>query len=75
MKSHLLVAILMLGGATTAVAQQAMVQPKFFDNWSVGLQGGVSTPIKGSPFFKSMRGVAGIDVRKQITPAFGIGAE
>lgn len=75
MKSHLLVAILLLGGATTAMAQEAMVQPRFFDNWSIGLQGGASTPLKGGPFFKNMRGVAGIDIRKQITPAFGIGAE
>lgn len=75
MKTHLLVAILTLGGAATAIGQEAMVQPSFFDNWSIGLQGGASTPLTGSPFFKSMRGVAGLDIRKQITPAFGIGAE
>ncbi|MCM1490685.1 MAG: OmpA family protein [Muribaculum sp.] len=75
MKAHLLVAMVLLGGATTAMAQQAMQQPRFFDNWSIGLQGGAATPLKGGPFFKNMRGVAGIDIRKQITPAFGIGAE
>lgn len=75
MKTHLLVAMVLLGGATTAMAQEAMQQPRFFDNWSVGIQGGAATPLKGGPFFKNMRGVAGIDVRKQITPAFGIGVE
>lgn len=75
MKTRLLVAILLLGGATTVMAQEAMQQPRFFDNWSIGLQGGAATPLKGGPFFKNMRGVAGIDIRKQITPAFGIGAE
>ena len=75
MKKHLLVAIVLLGGATTVMAQEAMQKPKFFDNWSIGLQGGAATPLKGGPFFKNMRGVGGLDIRKQITPAFGIGAE
>lgn len=75
MKTRLLVAILLLGGATTVMAQQALQQPRFFDNWSIGVQGGAVTPLKGGGFFKNMRGVAGLDVRKQITPAFGIGAE
>lgn len=75
MKTRLLVAIALLGGATTVIAQEALQQPSFFSNWSIGLQGGAATPLKGGPFFKNMRGVAGIDIRKQITPAFGIGAE
>lgn len=75
MKTRLLVAIALLGGATTVMAQEAMQKPRFFDNWSIGLQGGAATPLKGGPFFKNMRGVAGIDIRKQVTPAFGIGVE
>lgn len=75
MKTHLLVALALLGGATTAMAQESMQKPRFFDNWSIGLQGGASTPLKAHGFFKNMRGVAGLDIRKQITPAFAIGAE
>lgn len=61
-------------GSFTAAAQ-VIEQPKFFDNWSIGIDGGVTTPLKNNPFFKSMRGTAGIHIQKQITPAFAIGAE
>ena len=76
MKKMLLAATVLLGGAATVMAQEAMQKPSFFDNWSIGLQGGATTPLKsGSNFFKDMRGVAGIDIRKQIVPSFAIGAE
>lgn len=75
MKTRLLAAMVLLGGAMTAMAQEAIQKPRFFDNWSIGIQGGAATPLKGGPFFKNMRGIVGLDVRKQITPAFGIGAE
>ncbi|MBO5444289.1 MAG: OmpA family protein [Muribaculaceae bacterium] len=76
MKKNLLAAIVLLGGAATMMAQEAMQKPRFFDNWAIGLQGGGTTPLRhGSSFFKDMRGVAGIDLRKQITPAFALGAE
>lgn len=47
------------------------------DNWSVTVKGGVATPLnrmQGS-FKDNLRGVAGIEVRKQIAPAFGLGVE
>ncbi len=75
MKTRLLAAIVLLGGTMTAMAQEAIQKPGFFDNWSIGIQGGAATPLKGGPFFKNMRGIVGLDVRKQITPVFGIGAE
>ncbi|MDE6342701.1 MAG: OmpA family protein, partial [Muribaculaceae bacterium] len=56
--------------------QETMQKPGFFDNVSIGVQGGATTPLaKGSKFFKDMRGVAGLDIRKQVTPAFGLGVE
>lgn len=73
MKKTLLLAALALG-AMTANAQ-AVQQPGFFDNWSIGLDGGVTTPMKNHPFFKSMRGLVGLNVKKQITPTFGLGVE
>ena len=61
------------------MAQEAMLKPGFFDNISIGVQGGGTTPLRnfrtGSKFFDNMRGVAGLDIRKQITPAFAVGAE
>lgn len=73
MKKTLLIAAIALG-AMTANAQ-AVQQPGFFSNWSVGLDGGVTTPMKHSAFFGSMRGLVGVNVKKQITPTFGLGVE
>ncbi len=58
-----------------ASAQQAIQQPSFSDNWSIGLNGGVTTPMVNKPFFESMRGTFGATLAKQITPTFGLGVE
>lgn len=73
MKKTLLTAVLALGALTAAA--QAYEQPKFFDNWSIGVDGGVMTPLTHSPFFGDMRGAFGLHVQKQVTPAFALGAE
>ncbi len=81
-----LLAVALLGGAaaTSMSAQELMLQkPNFGDNWSIGLDGGVTTTLnrhatttgKNTPFFQNMRGAAGLHIQKQITPAFGVGAE
>ncbi|MCM1319875.1 MAG: OmpA family protein [Muribaculaceae bacterium] len=75
MKKILLCATLLVGGLISASAQNAMVQPKFGDNWSIGLDGGVTTPLNSGPFFGNMRGIVGLHLQKQITPAFGLGVE
>lgn len=56
-------------------AQVALVKPKFSDNWSMGLDGGITTPLNNGPFFGGMRGAVGLHLQKQLTPAFGVGAE
>ena len=56
MKKTIILAVLALG-AMTANAQ-AIEQPKFFDNWSVGLDGGVTTPLTHHAFFGQMRGAS-----------------
>lgn len=61
-------------GAAGANAQ-AIQTPGCFDNVSIGLDGGVTTPLNGQAFFGSMRGAAGLHVQKQITPVFGLGVE
>lgn len=58
------------------MAQESLEKPGFLSNMSIGVQGGATTPLKsGSKFFKDMRGAAGLDIRKQITPAFALGIE
>jgi outer membrane protein OmpA-like peptidoglycan-associated protein len=74
MKKSIVFAAVALG-AISASAQQALEQPKFFDNWSVGIDGGATTPITHHAFFGSMRGLVGLHVDKQITPAFALGVE
>ena len=73
MKKTLLTAVLALGALTAAAP--AYEQPKFFDNWSIGLDGGVATPLTHHAFFGNMRGVFGAHIQKQVTPSFALGAE
>lgn len=67
--------------AMTGIAhaeKQPLVPAKAFDNYSITLKGGVATPLdprNGATFGSNMRGIAGLEVRKQIVPAFGIGVE
>lgn len=76
MKKTLLAVAFLAAGVATMTAQESLEKPSFFSNMSIGVQGGATTPLaKGSKFFKDMRGVAGLDIRKQITPAFALGAE
>ena len=75
MKKLFLIAIA-AGSILTAQAQQALEAPSFGDNWSVGIEGGGITPLyDGSSFIGDMRGGFGLNVRKQISPVFGIGVE
>ena len=76
MKKMLLAVTILAAGAATTMAQESLQKPGFFSNMSIGVQGGATTPLyHGSKFFKDMRGVAGLDIRKQITPAFALGVE
>lgn len=74
MKKALLVAAVLFGAATVQ-AQDALQVSKFWDNWSIGLFGGGTTPLKHAAFWGDMRGMVGLDINKQITPVFGMGVE
>lgn len=73
MKKTILLAVCAFGAV--AASAQAIEQPRFFDNWSMGLDGGVTTPLTHHAFFPNMRALVGLHVAKQVTPAFAIGAE
>lgn len=62
-------------GAMSASAQTAIESTRFSDNWSIGLDGGVTTPMTQHAFFGDMRAVVGLHIDKQITPAFALGVE
>ena len=59
----------------SAWSQKAYENHGFRSNWSMGIDGGVSTPLKGHSFFTNMRGIVGIHLQKGISPAFSIGVE
>lgn len=61
--------------ATTVSAQELMQRSKVFDNVSIGVLGGVTTPTTHSKFWKGMRGAAGLELNKQLTPVIGVTAE
>lgn len=45
--------LLLAASTFSAYGQELLEGAKFFDNWSFGVKGGVITPLKHSPFFKS----------------------
>ncbi len=67
-------AMLTIAGAASA---QNLEGSKLTDNISLTLKGGVVTPLHGhgASFWQNMRGVTGIELRKQITPVFGLGLD
>lgn len=71
--------ILLVAAATATVfaaqAQKAHEYANFGKNWSIGVDGGVTTPMVDHAFFGSMRGVAGLHIQKQLSPLFGAGIE
>lgn len=75
MKKIFLLTAIAMGAAASASAQNAIEESKITDNISIGLKGGVATPINQGPFFGNMRGLVGAEIRKGITPTFGIGIE
>lgn len=71
MKKTILLAVFALG-ALSINAQTAVVEGGgFWDNWSMGLQGGATMKMSGSGFFKSARPAFGLTIGKQWTPILG----
>ena len=75
MKKTILMAAAVAAVSAMSANAQAIDSPSFFDNVKIGLDGGVTTPLKNNPFFDSMRGTVGLNVTKYVTPTFGVGVE
>ena len=73
MKKIILTLALLMG--VFAAQAQSLEQNKFFDNMSVTLKGGAIMPFQGYAFWPSARGIFGMEIKKQLTPVFGLGIE
>ena len=72
MKKMILLSVFALG-TLTINAQTAVVESGgFWDNWSMGIQGGATMKMNGSGFFKSARPAFGLTIGKQWTPILGM---
>ncbi len=74
MKKILLI-LAVAAGVATAQAQDALRATGIGSNWSLGIDGGVTTPLKNHSFFGAMRPMVGLHAAKQISPVFGLGIE
>jgi outer membrane protein OmpA-like peptidoglycan-associated protein len=72
----LFISALVAMGVIAVNAQNTLAPSKLTDNISVTIKGGATTPLQFTDdFVKDTRAVIGAEVRKQITPIFGLGAE
>ena len=55
-----LVATALAGCVMGASAQNIIERPTFGDNWNIGLDAGLTTPLKGHSFFRNMRPSVGL---------------
>lgn len=77
MKKAILLAAMALS-MVGASAQTSVAGSKFTDNWSFTLKGGAvmsSKSVADNGFWDNARGIVGAELRKQITPVFGLGVE
>lgn len=47
----------------------------FCDNWSLGINGGIVSPLTHSAFIRNSRAAFGIDINKQLSPIYGLTLE
>lgn len=70
------IAFMAMGAMVLSANAQKTVQGSgFYDNWSAGVVAGGITPTTHSAFFKNMRATYGVELTKQITPVFALGAQ
>lgn len=78
MKKVIIAAIAAVACAGAANAERQSLAPLApCDNWSVTIKGGVASPLDPSAgsIIDNIRGGFGVEARKQIAPAFGLGIE
>lgn len=58
-----------------SMSAQTVESSRFFDNWSVGLKGGMTTPLNHAAFWGDARPIVGVELEKGITPIVSVAAE
>lgn len=58
-----------------SVSAQTLAESKTFDNWYIGINGGVSTVTKHNVWLKNLNPNAGLRIGRYFTPVFGLAAE
>lgn len=72
MKKTILLSVLALGALTINAQTVVVKSGGFWDNWSMGVQGGATMKMSGEGFFKSARPAFGLTLGKQWTPILGM---
>lgn len=76
MKRFILLACVALSlNATAQTEQKAMIDSKSYDNWYIGVNGGLATKTTHSKWLKNVNSNAGLRVGRWFTPAFGLAIE
>ena len=76
MKIRILSIAVLVASAMGANAQEkAISYSKFFDNWQLGVKGGGFSDTHREAFLKNTRATFGLELEKQISPAFRLGVE
>lgn len=65
---------MLMCGIITANAQIATQNSKFSDNWNIGIEGGVFTPMNLDQVFP-LNAAAGLKLGREVTPNFGLQVE
>ena len=71
MKKTILLSVFALGALSINAQNSVIEGGDFWDNWSMGIQGGATMKMSGTGFFKSARPAFGLTVGKQWTPILG----
>ena len=69
--------VLLFAAAAMAasVSAQTVTESKTFDNWYIGINGGVQTKTTGHGWLENLNSNAGLRIGRWITPVFGLAAE
>ena len=58
-----------------SVSAQTVTESKTFDNFYIGINGGVATKTTGNSWMKNLNSNAGLRIGRNFTPVFGMAAE
>ena len=75
MKKFFLFIAMAVSAMTASAQEEGYWGNKFFDNWYVGIQGGVDAKTTHSAVFKHLTPNVGLRVGKWLSPSVGIAAE